>query len=189
MSIGTHTDRLTGGPLATDDDEYEKIKTRCLATAEVGLSIVTRLQDYFPAEGEPTSALSVDALLTLMALGDTIDPWTTKEAADKAQEIANKIVDCLEGPEAAQWVIKNVLNQYLRPLFEKSKPTSVTLSGRPAAYSNSEEAERGLPDESRKTKPWKYRDLRSISVLSWTIKWANVSYKTRIPSQLGMNVH
>lgn len=126
--------------------------------------------------------------MTLIALGERIDPWTTEEAADKAKEIANGEIAYFAGAEAALWVTKNVLNEYLRPLFEKSKPAGVTSSGRPAAYSNSEEAERGLSDESRKTKPWKYEDLRSISVLSWTIQWANVSLRTRSHSQLVMNV-
>ncbi len=71
------------------------------------------------------------------------------------------------------FIVETVLGSYLRSLFSKSRPATVTASGRKAEYVEPER-QLGLPDEGRKTKPWKYEDLRAVTVLSWAMEAADV---------------
>jgi hypothetical protein len=79
-------------------------------------------------------------------------------------------------PTKEEFLTEKVLQQYLRPLFSKSKPASITASGRKAEYTDSA-ATRGesMPEESALTKPWKYTDLRAIPAIEWAVREADVS--------------
>ncbi|KAI0539963.1 hypothetical protein GGR58DRAFT_462652 [Xylaria digitata] len=80
--------------------------------------------------------------------------------------------------ERARFITENVLTGFLRPLFAKSRPTTVTASGRPAAFP--EPASRysqgdgfGGADDASVTKPWKYRQRYAVTVFEWAVENAD----------------
>lgn len=70
---------------------------------------------------------------------------------------------------------EDTLKAYLRPLFSKSRPKTVTASGRKAEFPEEDDPHRGLTDETREVKPWKYADHRAITVFHWVVLTATVS--------------
>ncbi|KAF2968139.1 hypothetical protein GQX73_g5467 [Xylaria multiplex] len=77
--------------------------------------------------------------------------------------------------ERARFITEDVLTDFLRPLFAKSRPTTVTASGRPAAFP--EPASRysqgdgfGGADEATITKPWKYTQRYAVTVFEWAVE-------------------
>ena len=118
------------------------------------------------------------ALLTTIAFADESEPWATEATSKLASELLTQQLD--EDTVKRQFIAEAILRDYLRPLFSKSRPATVTASGRKAEYIDPER-QSGLPDDSRKTKPWKYEDLRAIPVLSWAVEAADVSYITYLP--------
>ncbi|KAH6635214.1 hypothetical protein B0J18DRAFT_472244 [Chaetomium sp. MPI-SDFR-AT-0129] len=79
------------------------------------------------------------------------------------------------------FITETVLQSYLRPLFSRSRPATVTASGRKAAYPDQDDSGAGGPrrggasllEETAQTKPWKYTDLRAVPVLGWAVKEAD----------------
>ncbi|KAK4146701.1 uncharacterized protein C8A04DRAFT_34607 [Dichotomopilus funicola] len=79
------------------------------------------------------------------------------------------------------FITETVLQSYLRPLFSRSRPATVTASGRKAAYPDQDDSGAGGPrrggasllEETAQTKPWKYTDFRAVPVLGWAVKEAD----------------
>jgi hypothetical protein len=110
-------------------------------------------------------------LFLVIGLAETNSPWTTERSSSVASKILGEQV---RGREVPELVVEVVLRNYLRPLFSKSKPATVTAAGRKAEYPENSDREHGLPDETRRTKPWKYEDFRAIPVLGWAVEQADV---------------
>lgn len=70
--------------------------------------------------------------------------------------------------------VTTVLEDYLRPLFSRSRPSAVTASGRKAEFPQEQDISRGLEDETGAVKPWKFVDHRAISVFIWAVCEASV---------------
>lgn len=70
---------------------------------------------------------------------------------------------------------ESILKSYLRPLFSKSRPKTVTASGRKAAFPEEDDPHRGLMDETKDVKPWKFADHRAVTVFQWVVSTATVS--------------
>lgn len=135
--------------------------------AEAGLRALGLLAQKLPGR------LDDAALLTTIAFADESEPWATEATFKLASDLLTQQLD--EDTVKGQFIAEAVLRDYLRPLFSKSRPATVTASGRKAEYIDPER-QSGLPDDSRKTKPWKYEDLRAIPVLSWAVEAADVGY-------------
>lgn len=85
--------------------------------------------------------------------------------------------------ERARFITEDVLPGFLRPLFAKSRPATVTASGRAAAFP--EPAPRygqgddfGHGDDITATKPWKYARRYAVTVFEWAVKNSDVSYNS-----------
>jgi hypothetical protein len=123
--------------------------------------------------------LDENAQITLLALSPVDTEKTGLSFSDNASKYALELFAWhhdLSTVEGRQWIIDHVLRGYLRRLFRKAKPPSLSPSGQPAMFQN-EEGD-GLPDDSSETKPWKYDDLRSTGVLVRLLEWADVSIIT-----------
>lgn len=108
--------------------------------------------------------------------------WTTPEIANQAETTLLLTEKLLFSPGSSssrprdEFIIRGILENYLRPLFSKTKrPTAITATGRKAAYSADNNDEGGLPDDSWVTKPWKFTDHRAIPVFAWAVDEADVS--------------
>lgn len=83
--------------------------------------------------------------------------------------------------EQARFITEDVLTGFLRPLFAKSRPTTVTASGRPAAFPEPPpryaqgDGFGGGEDSIAAAKPWKYTRRYAVTVFEWTVKKADVS--------------
>jgi hypothetical protein len=127
----------------------QTVTSHCNSTADAGLQAIEILISQ-----HQTIRLDDDVLLTLLSFTDDSGATPTKD----------------------QFLADTVLQRYLRPLFSRSKPASVTASGRKAEYSEGA-LSRGesMPDESVRTKPWKYNDLRAIPAVAWAVHEVQVS--------------
>ncbi|RWA13045.1 hypothetical protein EKO27_g2072 [Xylaria grammica] len=80
--------------------------------------------------------------------------------------------------EQARFITEDVLTGFLRPLFAKSRPSTVTASGRPAAFPEppsrySQGDGFGGADDVTVTKPWKYTQRYAVTVFEWAVEIAD----------------
>lgn len=104
--------------------------------------------------------------MTAIAHTDPSLPWTTVEAARQAADV---VLAAVGAKGKAALVADDVLRDYLRPLFSKSRPAAVTASGRKAAFAEEPGAHGSLALETRAAKPWKHTDLRAVPVFAWAL--------------------
>lgn len=109
------------------------------------------------------------------------DPWTIQEACDIARELlSQQLLHHFNQPD----LIETILKDYLRPAFSKSRPKAVTASGRKAEFPEEDDPHRGLTDDTKEVKPWKYEDHRAIVVFHWVVLTTDVSLATGLSTSL-----
>jgi hypothetical protein len=120
--------------------------------------------------------LDDEVLYTILAYTEE----TQTDGSHNTEAIADRLLEQqfnIQGSSTKEeFLTETVLQAYLRPLFSKSKPSSITASGRKAEYTDGlgSKAE-SMPDESAVTKPWKYTDMRAIPAVAWAVREADVS--------------
>jgi hypothetical protein len=118
----------------------------------------------------------VDTLLTVISFTAPAvpDPWTTQEACLIARGLLSQ--QLLHKFNQSD-LIETILREYLRPAFSKSRPKAVTASGRKAQFPEEDDGpHRGLADDTKDVKPWKYEDHRAIAVFHWVVVTTDVSW-------------
>ncbi|KAL2263302.1 hypothetical protein VTK26DRAFT_7422 [Humicola hyalothermophila] len=158
-------------PAVFNDDLKKARRQRinhCRAVSNIGLRTVEELTKM-----NGSVRLDDEVLLTLLAFTDDPQDWAAPEAAAIATALLAQQFST-SGPSREQFITETILPSYLRPLFSRSKPSSITASGRKAEYADSS-ASRGesIPDDSAQTKPWKYTDLRAVPVVAWAVGQAD----------------
>jgi hypothetical protein len=153
---------------AADEEslEYEQVAQHSREMAPLGLKVLRVLSEEYSA------AFSEDTVLTVISFTGPKDPWTTQEACDLAGAL---MTEQLAHHQDLSTLNEGILKGYLRPLFSKSKPKAVTASGRKAAFPEEDDTHRGLMDETKEVKPWKYVDHRATTVFQWVVSTATVS--------------
>lgn len=165
---------------------YEEMASLSRETGPYGLEILDMLTRDHPPEALHNSNL----LLTLISFTDpptSPESWTTPETRALATSILGRqLLSSASSAAAAPsdhhhqqedlvlLVVDIVLKTYLRPLFSKSRPATVTSSGRRAAFQGERDPLRGLGDETAAVKPWKYADHRAIPALHFAVRKAEV---------------
>lgn len=166
-------------------DEFDETARRTCDLAVYGLQILDICNDDYSA------MYSDDTILTLVSFTeDTWSeeraqntpcyhfapqpyPWATPEASELAGLVLEK--QLAQYFTAETLIVKTILQEYLRPLFSKSRPSTVTASGRKAEFrDDDEDYRRGLRDEIE-AKPWKFADHRAIAIFRWAVHRANAS--------------
>lgn len=159
----------------TDDDypEYEQVAYRSCERAPYGLSVLRILDNGYSIK------FSVDTLLTVISFTApaVADPWTTQETCEIARDLLSQ--QLLHKFNQSD-LIETILKEYLRPVFSKSRPKAVTASGRKAEFPDEEDPHRGLADDTKEVKPWKYEDHRAIAVFHWVVVTTDVSLATSL---------
>jgi hypothetical protein len=119
--------------------------------------------------------LDDEVLYALLVRTDQRTTWGSRESTAMALALLEEQFSIPGSPTKEQFITDSVLQRYLRPLFSKSKPSSITASGRKAEYQDTATRGESMPDDSALTKPWKYTDLRAIPALEWAVREADVS--------------
>ncbi|KAI1499362.1 hypothetical protein F5X99DRAFT_419961 [Biscogniauxia marginata] len=128
------------------------------------------------------------ALLSVVAYTRPIDPWSADAAASLAQSLLQTHFRRLAATTArgksrdgeqqqqqqqrAKFIVADVLDGFLRPLFSRSRPAAVTASGRKAEFvepARYDYIERETPE----AKPWKYTHRYAVTVFEWAVGCAD----------------
>jgi Protein of unknown function (DUF2454). len=120
-----------------------------------------------------------ETLITILAFTDQEkDDWNPSENPETTARATRILEQQLQSNSGAKdsFITEIILQRYLRPLFSRSKPTSITSSGRKAEYIDSIRRGENIPDDTSLTKPWKYTDLRAVPAISWAVAQADVSW-------------
>ncbi|KAL1873131.1 hypothetical protein VTK73DRAFT_1042 [Phialemonium thermophilum] len=154
-----------------EEDPYARISAQIREVASPGIQAIGKLLLLSPP---PSADVQDDqVLITLAALADSDEDWATEKTATLAESVLDEQLP-KHSKARDTFIVDAILKNYLRPLFSKFKPTTITESGRKAEYRDPDlDRERALPHETRQTKPWKYHDLRAIPSLSWAIRNAD----------------
>ena len=158
-------------PVFNDDLKKARgqLVNRCLAISSLGLQALETL-----VKGTNLERLDDEILLTLVSFTDETQDWANPETAKIATALLEQQFSS-DSLSREKFITETVLQRYLRPLFSRSKPASITASGRKAEYTDSSAARgQSIPDDTAQTKPWKYTDLRAIPAVSWAISQADV---------------
>lgn len=125
--------------------------------------------------GEYYARFGEDTVFTVISFTSLTDPWTTQETHDLAEALVAEQLVTHHHQDGSSVLHEDILKGYLRPLFSKSRPKAVTESGRKAAFPEDDDSHRGLTDETKEVKPWKYADHRAITIFQWVASTAAVS--------------
>ncbi len=148
------------------DEDRSLVIQRCRAVAEDGMAVL------HIAMQSGATRLSEQAVYTLIAFSDQSQPWVSTAAVSSS---AAALLDSeLSGRDRDEFIVEQVLKGYLRSLFAKSRPATVTASGRKAAFVRDRDGVDGLELENRRGKPWKYEDFRAILVFTWAVHGSDV---------------
>ncbi|KAK4103520.1 hypothetical protein N658DRAFT_494005 [Parathielavia hyrcaniae] len=143
---------------------------KCWAISSFGVQALEALLK----RTDDTVRLDDDVLYTLLVYTDDDQSWASRETKASARELLEQQFSVPGSPTKEQFLTETLLQHYLRPLFSKSEPSSITASGRKAEYTDSAATRAAtMPDESALTKPWKYTDLRAIPALAWAVREAD----------------
>jgi hypothetical protein len=158
-------------PVFNDDLKKARgqLVDHCLAISTLGLQVLENL-----VKGANPERLDDETLLILVSFTDETQDWPNPETAKIATALLEQQFSS-DSLSREEFITETILQRYLRPLFSRSKPASITASGRKAEYTDSSAARgQSIPDDTAQTKPWKYTDLRAIPAVSWAVSQADV---------------
>jgi hypothetical protein len=117
-------------------------------------------------------------LLSLLAYTDIEDPW----ASEATQKLALELLSMHQTQLLAnRFIVDYVLIGFVRPLFSNSKPPAVTPQSRKALNPMPKEY-RSSGEQDPSNKPWKFRDVYTVTVFRWVVTNADVSSGTLNPT-------
>lgn len=154
---------------AADSADLEKDKAEWRFTSIFALNSLSLLISY---DLIPETRTMSEVLLGLLAFTQLGDSWNSKAAYDIS-------MDTLNGrPQEVlteAFIVDYVLKGFLRPLFATSTPQTVTSQGRKAPNGNlgTRIAEMASSPDAI-SKPWKFRDIYSVTVFKWVVAKADV---------------
>ncbi|KAI1185676.1 hypothetical protein F5B17DRAFT_432330 [Nemania serpens] len=146
-------------------------------------------------------------LLSVIAFTNRQDPWTSDSCAELARSLLSESIPNTPlplprssrdaeagtspgekktpGTDQARFITEDVLTGFLRPLFAKSRPTTVTASGRPAAFPEAPsrysqgDGFGGGGGDATATKPWKYARRYAVTLFAWAVENADTDLLQR----------
>ncbi|KAI2638132.1 hypothetical protein GGS21DRAFT_488835 [Xylaria nigripes] len=168
----------------------------------LGLHIIKLLVTLIPQDDQ---VLPTKTLLSIIAFTNLNDPWSTSPCAQLSQTLLSDYFQnrsppqvvkpalsfprsvrsepARQAPETEQtrFITEDILMDFLRPLFAKSRPNAVTISGRPAAFPEPPpryaqgESYGGGANDVTVMKPWKYTRRYAVTVFEWAVKNADTN--------------
>ncbi|KAK7996798.1 hypothetical protein PG989_004838 [Apiospora arundinis] len=165
------------------EDAATAARTQFLFKGELGLNILHALTSR-----HPSFTLNPPTLLSVVSYTNPQDPWTSDASAEIARNLLQSQFSPLEPPprgekkkaaassSKADFITDTLLTQHLRPLFSKSRPATVTASGRKAAFVEAPDA---AMLEDRAAKAWKYTHVYAVTVFDWAVRAAAATTTTK----------
>lgn len=133
--------------------------------------------DFIPGE-----AIDRATLLSLLSFTKPTDAWNSKAAYEIAADILDRHRQQVSSEE---FITEYILKDFIRPLFMKSRPDTITLQGRKATGPNVvNQRQRGSNYFDPATKPWKFCDIQAATVFGWAITNALVRFQRTSSKQL-----
>ncbi|KFY88970.1 hypothetical protein V500_06019 [Pseudogymnoascus sp. VKM F-4518 (FW-2643)] len=148
--------------------EIEEARAEWRFTSIFALNSVKLLISYGLISEANTMSEVLLSLLAFTQLGDT---WNSKQAYEISMDaLDHQSQEVLTGA----FIVDYVLKGFIRPLFAKSTPRTITSQGRKAPDENlgnriTEMA--SSPDAI--SKPWKCRDIHTVTVFKWVVTRAD----------------
>ena len=103
------------------------------------------------------------------------DPWTSHVSLAEASSLLGVYVKMSKAePGRFQALLTNLLCEYVKPAFVKSKNSAITPAGRKAITALPPRLEASI-DET-KSKPWKYGQIYLITVFEWILGQLDVRF-------------
>ncbi|RYP35519.1 hypothetical protein DL767_003773 [Monosporascus sp. MG133] len=121
--------------------------------------------------------LSDATLISTTAFINTEDPWTTTESASLARELLDECFQPQSQEKRTKFITEDILSNFLRPLFSKSRPATVTASGRKAEFVEPSRYDNASA-EAEARKPWKYGQRYAITVFEWAVLRSDLLQKS-----------
>ncbi|KAH7035688.1 uncharacterized protein B0I36DRAFT_264958 [Microdochium trichocladiopsis] len=144
-----------------DTADYQNVRQ----SASIGIDLVHLITSQDDVE------LSAAATVALIAYTDATVQWSDPDLAESAQEVLDAHFDH-GNTSVQQFILEDVLHAFIRPLFSKSRPATVTASGRKAEFVQTSRYDTFNAD-AEANKPWKYQSRYAITVFAWTVDHAD----------------
>ncbi|RYP17294.1 hypothetical protein DL765_004585 [Monosporascus sp. GIB2] len=128
----------------------------------LGLKILSKLRAKHHITLGPSTLISITAFI------NTEDPWTTIESASLARELLDERFQPQSREQRSKFITEDILSDFLRPLFSKSRPATVTASGRKAEFVEPSRYDNANA-EAEARKPWKHGQRYAITVFEWAV--------------------
>ena len=81
--------------------------------------------------------------------------------------------------EKARFITEEILTNFLRPIFAKSRPANITSSGRPAAFpeapSRYTQGDGFGTNDITAQKPWKYAERYAVTLFEWSVSQSDAA--------------
>jgi len=148
----------------TSPASRQKALLQSQAKGKIGLKAIRTLQDLYPS-----SPLPDQILLSLLAFASSHDPWTTPSSLFDSTHMLSSPSQSIR-LHSQDFIIQFLLQSFIRPLFSKSKPSTVTAAGRKAMPSSGPQPKYDVSEMDRKSRPWKYDAIYSVTVFGWAIQ-------------------
>jgi hypothetical protein len=142
----------------------QKALLQTRAKGKIGLKAIRTLQGLLPC-----SPLPDQILLSLLAFTSSHDPWTAPSSLSDSTHILSSSSQTSH-LHSQDFIIQFLLQSFIRPLFSKSKPSTVTAAGRKAMPSSGPQPKYDISEMDRNSRPWKYEAAYSVTVFGWAIE-------------------
>ncbi|OJD18652.1 hypothetical protein AJ78_01348 [Emergomyces pasteurianus Ep9510] len=156
--------------------------------SNVGVSVLQLLNTISPVnELEVDDA--IDVISCLAAFTCRKDPWTTEQAFTEASNILQSYESllCSKSRGKLATVLEDILRKKVKPLFSKTKTPAITAVGRKNLHPIPQPRfDPSIFDPD--SKPWKFKDVYVITLLSWVIGRYLPSDKLIVESHLPLLV-
>jgi hypothetical protein len=158
--------------LTPPDASYLSREETLRIARQKGIAGLSTLQSLLSLYTKSPSILDPQILLSLIAFTSARDPWTTPLAVSNTTSVLSKHAHQTHTPS---FIIDYILQQFIRPLFAKSKPEAITASGRKAMPSSAPPRRFESADQELTSKRWMYQVPYTITVFEWIVANSSVS--------------
>ncbi|WEW61209.1 hypothetical protein PRK78_006699 [Emydomyces testavorans] len=168
-----------------------------LATGEARLEVFTRfkiarlkatlglavLEQLYKLTGFEQIENPVNVVAALAAFTNPQDPWTTTAASSSAQLLLRQYEEWSRCEHKSLVALSgDVLSRFVKPSFSRTKTPAITSAGRKDMHPvKPPKFDPGIFDKG--AKPWKYKDVYVVTVLSWVIQQYKPSDQAMIEAQ------
>lgn len=113
-----------------------------------------------------------EVLLSLLAFTHLGDTWNSKPAYGVSKDALNHRS---QEVHTGAFIVDYVLKGFIRPLFAKSTPQTITSQGRKAPIENLRNRITEVESSHDAiSKPWKCGDIHAVTVFKWVVTAADV---------------